>query len=103
MMPGGTAQISRDGRTAYAVVDFAKQSYDLARADIVRVIDAAQAAREPGLDVQLGGEAIEGKSPLGLSTVVGVLAAAVVLFIALGSLLATLLPLVTAIAGVAAG
>ena len=101
--PGGTAQISRDDRTAYAVVNFTKQSSGLARADIVRVIDAAQAAREPGLDVQLGGPAIEKQPPLSLGTVVGVLAAAIVLFIAFGSLLATLLPLITALAGVAGG
>ncbi len=102
--PGGTAQISRDDRTAYAVVNFTKQSFDLAKADVARVIDAAQAAREPGLDVQLGGQAIESKQPpLSLGTVVGVLAAAIVLFIAFGSLLATLLPLITALAGVAGG
>ena len=101
--PGGTAQISRDDRTAYAVVNFTKQSGDLARADVDRVIDAAQAAREPGLDVQLGGQAIEKQPPLSLGTVVGVLAAAIVLFIAFGSLLATLLPLITALAGVAGG
>ena len=101
--PGGTAQISRDDRTAYAVVNFTKQSGNLAKADVGRVIDAAQAAREPGLDVQLGGQAIEKQPPLSLGTVVGVLAAAIVLFIAFGSLLATLLPLITALAGVAGG
>ena len=103
--PGGTAQVSVDGRTAYAVVNFTKQSGNLAKADIIRVIDAAQAAREPGLDVQLGGQAIGGteQPALSLSTVVGVAAAAIVLFIALGSLLATLLPLITALAGVIAG
>jgi RND superfamily putative drug exporter len=103
--PGRTAQISRDDRTAYAVVSFTKQSFDLATADVVRVIDAAQAAREPGLDVQLGGQAIESakQPPLSLGTVVGVLAAAIVLFITFGSLLATLLPLITALAGVVGG
>jgi len=103
--PGGTAQISRDGRTAYAVVNFTRQSGDLAKADVVRVIDAARAAREPGLDVQLGGQAIGDteQAPLSLGTVVGVVAAAIVLFIAFGSLLATLLPLITALAGVVGG
>jgi hypothetical protein len=52
------AQVSRDGRTAYATVDFTRQSGNLAKADVTRVIDAAEAAREPGLDVQLGGQAI---------------------------------------------
>ena len=103
--PNGAAQISRDGRTAYATVDFAKQANNLAKADITRVIDAAEAARAPGLNVQLGGQAIEQteQTPLGVSSAVGVLAAAVVLFIAFGSLLAMLLPIVTAIAGVGGG
>src|SRR5690242_13374777 len=103
--PHGAAQISRDGRTAYATVDFAKQANDLAKADITRVIDAAKAVRAPGLSVQLGGQAIENtqQTPLGISSTVGVLAAAVVLFIAFGSLLAMLLPIVTAVAGVGGG
>jgi RND superfamily putative drug exporter len=103
--PHGAAQISRDGRTAYATIDFAKQANNLAKADITRVIDAAKAARAPGLNVQIGGQAIEQneQTPLGVSSTVGVLAAAVVLFIAFGSLLATLLPIVTAIAGVGGG
>ena len=103
--PHGSAQISADGRIAYATVDFTKQANDLAKADITRVIDAAEAARQPGLDVQLGGQAIENteQTSLGVSSTVGVLAAAVVLFIAFGSLLAMSLPLVTAIAGVGGG
>src|SRR6476660_2449971 len=48
--PRGAAQISRDGRTAYATVDFAKQANNLAKADITRVTDAAEAARAAGLN-----------------------------------------------------
>jgi putative drug exporter of the RND superfamily len=103
--PHGATQISRDGRTAYATVNFAKQANNLAKADITRVIDAAEAARAPGLNVQLGGQAIEQteQTSLGVSSAVGLLAAAVVLFIAFGSLLAMLLPIVTAIVGVGGG
>jgi putative drug exporter of the RND superfamily len=103
--PGGAAQISHDGRIAYATVGFTRQAGNLAGADIKRVINAADAAREPGLDVQLGGQAIGNteQPPLSVSSAVGVLAAAVVLFIAFGSLLAMLLPLITAIAGVVSG
>jgi putative drug exporter of the RND superfamily len=103
--PHGAAQISRDGRIAYATVQFTKQADNLARADVTRVISAAEAARAPGLDVQLGGQAIESaqQTPVGVTALVGVLAAAVVLFIAFGSLLAMALPIVTAIAGVGGG
>jgi putative drug exporter of the RND superfamily len=101
----GGAQISKDGTTAYATVDFGKQADSLDKADIQRVINTAEAARAPGLDVQLGGQAIGSTEQAALSTssTVGVLAAAVVLFIAFGSLLAMTLPLITAIAGVGGG
>ncbi len=56
--PRGAAQISRDGRIAYATVQFAGQASDLAKADITRVVNTAEAARAPGLDVQLGGQAM---------------------------------------------
>jgi RND superfamily putative drug exporter len=101
----GAAQISRDGRIAYATVNFTKQAGSLATADITRVINAAEAARAPGLDVQLGGQAIGSteQPSLGITATIGVLAAALVLFIAFGSLLAMLLPLAAAIAGVGGG
>jgi putative drug exporter of the RND superfamily len=103
--PHGAMQISRDGRIAYAAVNFTKQSDELADADITRVINAAEAAREPGLNVQLGGDAIGNteQTSLSFSSVIGVAAAAVVLFIAFGSALAMLLPILTAIAGVVGG
>ena len=103
--PSGAAQISSDGRTAYATVNFTRQANLLEKADITRVINAAEAARAPGLDIQLGGQAIGGteQPSLGITATIGVLAAAVVLFIAFGSLLAMLLPLAAAIAGVSGG
>ena len=78
--PHGAGQISRDSRIAYATVNFTKQADSLANADITRVINAAEAARAPGLNVQLGGDATGNteQSSLGFSSVVGLLAAAVV-------------------------
>jgi RND superfamily putative drug exporter len=101
----GAGQVSKDGRTAYATVEFAKQANSLDKADVTRVIDAAEALRAPGLDIQLGGQAIASaeQTSLGFSSTIGVLAAAVVLLIAFGSALAMLLPIVTAIAGVGGG
>jgi RND superfamily putative drug exporter len=103
--PHGARQVSANGQIAYATVNFTKQANDLQKADITRVITAAEATREPGLNVQLGGQAIESseQTSLGSSSAIGVLAAAVVLFIAFGSLLAMSLPLITAIAGVVGG
>ncbi|MET9085887.1 MMPL family transporter, partial [Streptomyces sp. NPDC004237] len=98
----GAAQISKDGRTAYAQVNFAKAEQDLATSDVQRVIDTAKAARTDGLEVELGGQAIGGTEQASTSSseLVGVLAAAVVLFLAFGSLIAMVLPILTAVAGV---
>ena len=103
--PRGAAQISRDGRIAYATVQFTRQADTLVKTDVTQVINTAEAARSPGLDVQLGGPAIGSaqQAPVDVISAVGVLAAAVVLFIAFGSLLAMLLPIVTAIAGAGGG
>jgi RND superfamily putative drug exporter len=97
--PAGAAQVSRDGRTAYATVAFAGQVQDLPKAAFQKVIDVAHAARAPGLRVELGGNGIEQaeQQPPSSSEGIGILAAAIVLFIAFGSLLAMLLPLVTTI------
>ena len=55
-LPGGKVQVSPDGRTAYATVNFTKSADNLDNADISRVIAVATAAREPGLAVELGGQ-----------------------------------------------
>ena len=101
----GASQISQDGRTAYATVKFDKQADELAVKDIQAVIDTAQDARGDGLQVELGGQAIDTatQAPPGSSELIGIVAAAVVLFIAFGSLLGMLLPLIVAIAGVGGG
>jgi RND superfamily putative drug exporter len=102
---GGQAAVSRDGRTAFATVNFTQQAGNLDKADITRVIDIAQAARAPGLAVELGGQAIQQseQQPLSGASAIGIAAAAVILFIAFGSLFAMALPIVTAIAGVGSG
>jgi len=99
------ARISADGRTAYAAVNFSKAADNLDKADISRVISAATAARAPGLTVELGGQAIENaqEATLSSTSAIGIAAAAVILFLAFGSLFAMVLPIVTAIAGVGGG
>jgi RND superfamily putative drug exporter len=97
--PQGATQISRTGDTAYARVTFDEAGPQLDKADIQHVIDLATAARTSGLEVELGGNAIQQVNEISTSTseAVGVIAAAVVLLIAFGSLLAMLLPLAVAI------
>jgi len=104
-LPGGKVQVSPDGRTAYATVNFTQAADNLDNADINRVVAVAAGAREPGLAVELGGKAISNteQAPLSSASAIGIGAAAVILLIAFGSLFAMALPIVTAVAGVGSG
>ena len=101
----GAGQVSRSATIAYATVVFDAPQSSLPVPDVTRVVHLAEAARAPGVQVDIGGPAVENalRPSVGISAGVGVLAAAVVLFIAFGSLLAMLLPLVIAIAALVPG
>jgi putative drug exporter of the RND superfamily len=99
--PAGAQQVSRDGKIAFATVLFDERANALPKAATKRVISTAQAARAPGLQVELGGQAIEQAQgvSIGPATAVGLVAAIVVLLITFGSLVAAGLPIVTALLG----
>ncbi|WP_461080044.1 MMPL family transporter [Streptomyces deserti] len=101
----GAAQISRDGRIAYAQVTFAEQANAVPKELVQDVVDTAKDAGGDGLQVELGGQAITRvqEPPTGTAELVGILAAAVVLFLAFGSVFAMLLPIVVAVFGVGTG
>src|SRR5215470_8998863 len=96
---GGGRQVSRDGRTAYATVRFTGIGRENPAGDVKHVIGLAQDARARGLQVELGGQAIQASDgvPASASQKIGIIGAGIVLLIALGSLFAMALPLVTAI------
>ncbi|MER6630176.1 MMPL family transporter [Streptomyces sp. NPDC000987] len=98
----GAGRISADGHTAYATITFADRVEDIDAGRARAVVAAAEAARTDGLRVELGGSAVALTEPSGghLAEGVGVLVAAVVLFLAFGSLAASLLPVATALVGV---
>ncbi|WP_030231924.1 MULTISPECIES: MMPL family transporter [unclassified Streptomyces] len=98
----GAGRISADGRTAYATVTFDDQAQDISESEARAVVDAAKSAETDGLQVELGGSAVELTQTSGDHTaeIVGVVVAAVVLFLAFGSLAASLLPIATALVGV---
>ena len=104
-LPGGKVQLSPDGRTAYATVNFTQTADYLNNADVNRVIAVATADREPGLAIELGGKAISDteQAPLSSVSAIGIGAAAVILLFAFGSLFAATLPIATAVAGVGSG
>ncbi|HLH13835.1 MAG TPA: MMPL family transporter, partial [Solirubrobacteraceae bacterium] len=98
-------EISADGRIAFATVVFDEKANELPKAAPERVVRTARAAARPGLEVELGGQAIEQteQEGFGLSTGVGLLAAVVVLLLTFGSLLAMGLPILTALFGLGSG
>ncbi|MFE4692838.1 MMPL family transporter [Streptomyces sp. NPDC056749] len=95
-------QISADGRTAYATVTFDHRAGEIPAGQARAVAYTAQEAAGEGLQVELGGTAVAAtEAPvLHLSEAVGVVVAAVVLFLAFGSLAASLLPIATALVSV---
>ncbi|MFE9658874.1 MMPL family transporter [Streptomyces sp. NPDC005955] len=103
--PGAAARISEDGRTAYAEVAFAQRANSVPTELAEAVVDTAGAAAGDGLRVEVGGEAIARiqQATGGTSELVGIAAAAVVLFLAFGSFFAMLLPIVVAVFGVGIG
>ncbi len=98
----GPGQISEDGRTAYATVTFDRPADEIPVSQARAVVDTAKAAESDGLQVELGGTAVSlTEAPSAhLAEGVGVLVAAVVLFLAFGSLAASLLPIATALVSV---
>ncbi|MFG2229075.1 MMPL family transporter [Streptomyces sp. NPDC048723] len=105
--PESAARISPDGRTAYAVVTFDQQADSVPKAQARAVVDAAKnpTTEAGGLQVELGGRAIQlTEAPTAhLAEVIGVAVAALVLFLAFGSLAASLLPIATALVSVGTG
>ena len=96
--PRGALQISKDGRTAFAVVGYDKRANLLPDSTGKPVLSAINAVNVPGLRVAAGGQVIEQAEgfSIGPATAVGVLAALVILLITFGSLLAAGMPLITA-------
>ncbi|MBT2438745.1 MMPL family transporter [Streptomyces sp. ISL-36] len=100
--PAAQARISEDGRTAYAAVNFHEQADDLPPSQAQALVDTAKAAAGDGVRVELGGSAIALTEASGghVAEAVGVVVSAVVLFLAFGSLAASVLPIATALVSV---
>jgi RND superfamily putative drug exporter len=101
---GDAGTISKDGKTGYASLLFDQQAVDLDKADVERVVDTAQDGATGGLQVELGGQAIQmAEQPeTGAGEVIGILVAIIVLVLVLGSAVAMAMPLLSAFAAIAA-
>ncbi|MFE3827182.1 MMPL family transporter [Streptomyces sp. NPDC059092] len=94
--------VSEDGTTAYATVSFKTPAADLTDAGKEHLERAVDQARDAGLTVEIGGDALATQPAAGGSAeMIGIAVAAVVLLITFGSMAAAGLPLLTAIIGVA--
>ena len=95
----GAGQVSRDGTVAFATVTWSKPAAKVTESDAKNLIAAAESADNNGVAVSLSGQAIsssEGSGP-GLSVLVGVIAALIILLVVFGgALIASLMPLLTA-------
>jgi putative drug exporter of the RND superfamily len=95
--------ITPDGRTLVARVylDVVNPN-DMPKEDTQKLLAAAQAAERGGLTIALGGRAVQmAEATQSVAEMIGLIAAAVILLIMFGSVVAAGLPLVLAIAGVA--
>ncbi|CAL9545751.1 Membrane protein YdfJ [Streptomyces sp. enrichment culture] len=101
--PYQAKSVSQDGRIAYAQISYKVSGMELEDASKDALEDAAEDARDAGLTVEVGGDALQAVPHTGSSEIIGIAVAAVVLVITFGSLLAAGLPLLTAIVGVGIG
>jgi uncharacterized membrane protein YdfJ with MMPL/SSD domain len=97
--------VAADGHIAYATVQFNIQGSDIPGREATALINDAKTASGNGVTFSLGGDVVDlAETPYGgASNGIGVGAAAIVLLIAFGSLLAMGLPIATALMGIGSG
>ncbi|MFE6721306.1 MMPL family transporter [Streptomyces albidoflavus] len=95
--------VSQDGTTAYISVTYDVSSFELTEETRDSLENAGNEAREGGMTVEIGGDALMVMPETGITEVIGVVVAGIVLVITFGSLVAAGLPLITALIGVGIG
>ncbi|MFE5481134.1 MMPL family transporter [Streptomyces sp. NPDC056527] len=102
--PASAGTVSADRTIAYADVRFAEEASKVEQSAKDELSTVMQPLRDAGMQVELGGSAMLPQSEAGgPAELVGVVLAFVILAVALGSVVAAGLPLVTALLGVAVG
>ena len=96
-------QISRDGNVGYAQIDFDVQFQHLPKTSATQIEAIAAAHQSPRLTIALSGSMFQSRSLPGLTELVGIGAAIVILLIAFGSVLAMGLPILVALFGIGIG
>lgn len=101
--PYTAGAVSKDGSTAYVSVSYKVNSMELTDGTRDALEDAGHAAQKSGMTVEIGGDALMVIPETGVTEIIGVAIAAIVLVITFGSLIAAGLPLLTALIGVGIG
>src|SRR3954447_15189411 len=95
-------QLSDDGRVAFFDVQFDRTGFELPRSKIVKAEDRLRAIGQPvGLQVDFTGEAEDAPPAQGISDIIGLLAAFVILLVLFRALVPTVIPLLFAVVAVA--
>lgn len=92
--------VNRDATIAYTQVTYNTSPLELTDETRDALEAAAETGRDAGLTVEIGGNALLTLPETGVTEVIGVIIAAVVLLVTFGSLVAAGLPLATALVGV---
>jgi RND superfamily putative drug exporter len=94
--PAGAKQISTSNRIAFATVNFSKDASSIPSAEAARFVKLARAPNSPALQVDVVGAVAASTNPASsASTLIGVLAALVILLLFFGAVLPALLPLIS--------
>ncbi|WP_371670837.1 MMPL family transporter [Streptomyces sp. NBC_00289] len=96
--------VSKNGTVAYSSVKYTVSSVELKDSSRDTLETTVDKARDAGLTVEMGGDALQAQpEQAATGEIIGLAIAAVVLVVTLGSLVAAGLPLLTAIVGVGIG
>ncbi|MER5199789.1 MMPL family transporter [Streptomyces sp. NPDC002755] len=101
--PFDAGTVSPDKAIAFSEVTYKVPGEEVSTGSHDALLKAADEAREAGLTVEIGGDAMEGEEPGGFTEIIGVAIAALVLLITFRSMLMAGLPLATALIGVGIG
>jgi putative drug exporter of the RND superfamily len=98
--PYQTGTVSRSGRIAYAVVAYPVAVADVTAQAQTALLDSGGPARAAGITVNFGGQVAQASTKTD-TDLIGIIIAFLILLIGFGSVVAGLLPLLSAVAGVA--
>jgi RND superfamily putative drug exporter len=102
--PAGAKQISASRHVAFATVNFSKDASSISAAEAARFVKLARAPNSPALQVDVVGAVAASTNPASsASTLIGVLAALVILLLFFGAVLPALLPLLSTGVALTAG